>query len=56
MNSKFGFVLTGLLRQGELTPEQNQWIREVDTFFIASSGPGGKTDASHLGGNSGFTS
>ncbi|MEK5643182.1 hypothetical protein BK138_02285 [Paenibacillus rhizosphaerae] len=41
-------------RLGILTPEQNRWIREADTFFIASSGPEGKTDASHRGGNPGF--
>lgn len=41
-------------RLGKLTPEQSRWIREADTFFIASSGPEGKTDASHRGGNPGF--
>ncbi|MBT2761344.1 pyridoxamine 5'-phosphate oxidase family protein [Paenibacillus sp. ISL-20] len=41
-------------RQAKLTPEQAQWIRDADTFFIASSGPEGKTDASHRGGNPGF--
>jgi len=38
----------------KLTLEQQQWISEADTFFIASSGPGGKADASHRGGNPGF--
>lgn len=47
-------LITASEIQMELTPEQNQWIEEADTFFIASSGPGGTTDASHRGGNSGF--
>ncbi len=53
MDHRPGLIITSG-RQQELTPEQSQWIREADTFFIASSGPGGKTDASHRGGNSGF--
>lgn len=38
----------------KLTSEQIRWIRDADTFFIASSGPEGKTDASYRGGNPGF--
>lgn len=53
MDRKPGLILASE-RRGKLTLEQNQWIRESDTFFIASSGPEGKTDASHRGGNPGF--
>jgi uncharacterized protein len=37
-----------------LTQEQQQWIQEVDTLFIASSHAEGGADASHRGGNPGF--
>jgi uncharacterized protein len=37
-----------------LTPAQQQWIAQADTFFIASFHAGGGADASHRGGNPGF--
>lgn len=37
-----------------LTERQQRWIREADTFLIASSHPEGGADASHRGGNPGF--
>jgi predicted pyridoxine 5'-phosphate oxidase superfamily flavin-nucleotide-binding protein len=36
-----------------LSPSQQQWLAQVDTFFIASSHPDG-ADVSHRGGNPGF--
>ncbi|PSB32440.1 pyridoxamine 5'-phosphate oxidase family protein [Stenomitos frigidus] len=36
-----------------LSPQQQQWLAQTDTFFIASSHPDG-ADASHRGGNPGF--
>jgi uncharacterized protein len=42
-------------RRGRILGERQQrWIREADTFFIASSHPEGGVDASHRGGNPGF--
>jgi len=41
-------------RQSTLTQDQERWIRESDTFFIASHHPEGGTDASHRGGLPGF--
>ena len=41
-------------RQSILAQDQQQWIREADTFFIASHHPEGGTDASHRGGHPGF--
>jgi len=41
-------------RQNDLAEAQQRWIREVDTFFIASHHPEGGTDASHRGGHPGF--
>ncbi|HZG86530.1 pyridoxamine 5'-phosphate oxidase family protein [Paenibacillus sp.] len=38
----------------ELTASQERWIRQADTFFIATSAADGKTDASHRGGTPGF--
>lgn len=37
----------------QLSHQQQQWIAQADTFFIASSHPDG-ADASHRGGNPGF--
>ncbi|MFS4093089.1 pyridoxamine 5'-phosphate oxidase family protein [Streptomyces sp. AF1A] len=37
----------------ELAPEQEEFIRSADTFFLATVHPGG-ADASHRGGNPGF--
>ena len=43
------------VRQGQsLTGEQQEWIRQADTFFIASHHSEGGADASHRGGNPGF--
>jgi hypothetical protein len=39
-----------------LGPEQRRIIRAADTFFVASSNPGGHADASHRGGPPGFVS
>jgi predicted pyridoxine 5'-phosphate oxidase superfamily flavin-nucleotide-binding protein len=41
-------------RQSILAQDQQRWIREADTFFIASHHPEGGTDASHRGGYPGF--
>lgn len=41
-------------RQGILSQDQQRWIREADTFFIASHHPEGGADASHRGGPPGF--
>jgi uncharacterized protein len=41
-------------RQNTLAEDQQQWIREADTFFIASHHPEGGADASHRGGSPGF--
>jgi predicted pyridoxine 5'-phosphate oxidase superfamily flavin-nucleotide-binding protein len=41
-------------RQSGLTEEQQQWIRQADTFFVASHHPSGGADASHRGGHPGF--
>lgn len=38
----------------ELNPSQQRWIREADTFFIASSHEKGGVDVSHRGGHPGF--
>ncbi len=37
-----------------LTEQQQRWISEADTFFIASGHPDGGLDASHRGGKPGF--
>ena len=41
-------------RQSRLGEDQQRWICEADTFFIASHHPDGGTDASHRGGHPGF--
>jgi len=41
-------------RQSTLTQAEQRWIREADTFFIASHHLEGGTDASHRGGRPGF--
>ena len=41
-------------RAPSLTERQRHWIREADTFFIASRHQDGGMDASHRGGNPGF--
>jgi predicted pyridoxine 5'-phosphate oxidase superfamily flavin-nucleotide-binding protein len=41
-------------RQSTLAQNHQQWIREADTFFIASHHPEGGADASHRGGRPGF--
>ena len=41
-------------RQGILGQDQQRWIREADTFFIATHHPEGGADASHRGGRPGF--
>ncbi|WP_028608806.1 pyridoxamine 5'-phosphate oxidase family protein [Paenibacillus harenae] len=46
--------LKSLHRSFRVNPEQQQWIRNSDTFFIGSVSLEGKTDASHRGGNVGF--
>lgn len=37
-----------------LSEAHQQWIREADTFFVASASSDGGADASHRGGNPGF--
>ena len=41
-------------RQSILSQDQQRWIRESDTFFIASHHPESGADASHRGGYPGF--
>jgi hypothetical protein len=41
-------------RSTTLLPEQREWIRRADTFFIATLVPGEGADASHRGGMPGF--
>jgi len=41
-------------RQSILAKDQQRWIREADTFFLASHHPEGGADASHRGGLPGF--
>lgn len=41
-------------RVDHLTNAQQHWIRQADTFFIASTHPAHGADASHRGGNPGF--
>ncbi|MBW4634190.1 MAG: pyridoxamine 5'-phosphate oxidase family protein [Iphinoe sp. HA4291-MV1] len=41
-------------RTETLTSDQQHWIIQVDTFFIASFHPESGADASHRGGNPGF--
>lgn len=41
-------------RGATLTAEQQAWIANADTFFIASLHPTGGADASHRGGQTGF--
>ncbi|MFC4590529.1 PNPOx family protein [Sphaerisporangium corydalis] len=45
-----GEVTTGTA----LTQAQRNWIREADTFFVATHVDGAGTDVSHRGGNPGF--
>jgi predicted pyridoxine 5'-phosphate oxidase superfamily flavin-nucleotide-binding protein len=41
-------------RQSGLTEEQQRWIHQADTFFVASHHREGGADASHRGGSPGF--
>ncbi|HEY9883055.1 MAG TPA: pyridoxamine 5'-phosphate oxidase family protein [Thermosynechococcaceae cyanobacterium] len=45
--------VTEAIASPALSPSQQQWLAQVDTFFIASSHPDG-ADVSHRGGNPGF--
>jgi predicted pyridoxine 5'-phosphate oxidase superfamily flavin-nucleotide-binding protein len=45
--------VTEAIASPALSPSQQQWLAQVDTFFIASSHPAG-ADVSHRGGNPGF--
>ena len=47
-------VTPAVHRRNSLTEEQQEWIRDADTFFLASQHPAGGADASHRGGNPGF--
>ncbi|MGP3984873.1 pyridoxamine 5'-phosphate oxidase family protein [Streptomyces sp. KR80] len=40
--------------RGGLSPEQQHWVTEADTFFIASHSPEHGADVSHRGGEPGF--
>lgn len=42
------------VRAAALTPEQREWIRMADTFFVGTTNPGEGADASHRGGAPGF--
>lgn len=48
------YEVNGIQRSKTLTEEQQRWIAQADTFFIASFHPEGGADASHRGGNPGF--
>ena len=54
------FRASSAIRSDRLTAQQSAWIRESDTFFIATGHRGGSDaacygmDASHRGGESGF--
>jgi predicted pyridoxine 5'-phosphate oxidase superfamily flavin-nucleotide-binding protein len=41
-------------RSSTLTSDQQRWIANADTFFIATADREGNADASHRGGNPGF--
>jgi len=41
-------------RSAEFSYQQQSWIQQADTFFIASHHKNGGADASHRGGNPGF--
>lgn len=43
-----------ITRTEVLTPDQQKWVANADTFFIASFHPETGADASHRGGNPGF--
>lgn len=43
-----------IMRGKVLTPPQQEWIRQADTFFVASFHPETGADAAHRGGNPGF--
>lgn len=43
-----------VIHGSSLTPDQQQWIANADTFFVASFHPETGADASHRGGNPGF--
>jgi uncharacterized protein len=43
-----------VMQSTALQPQQITWLRNADTFFIASSHPEGGADASHRGGRPGF--
>jgi uncharacterized protein len=48
-------LASGPTASGEsLSPVQRAWIREADTFFIATASDTGAADASHRGGEPGF--
>ncbi len=53
-SSKSGPCLGGNSPSAELSPEQQDWIAEADTLFIASAHPESGADASHRGGYPGF--
>ncbi|MFC0216546.1 pyridoxamine 5'-phosphate oxidase family protein [Paenibacillus chartarius] len=53
-NGVFQRLLKSEQRGPGLTPEQQVWIRNSDTFFIGSSSSEGKADVSHRGGPPGF--
>ncbi|RIX59571.1 pyridoxamine 5'-phosphate oxidase [Paenibacillus nanensis] len=56
MRSQHGFLRLEQTAQRStlLSPEQIEWIRRSDTFFISSKSADGKADASHRGGSPGF--
>jgi predicted pyridoxine 5'-phosphate oxidase superfamily flavin-nucleotide-binding protein len=41
-------------RSGDLNQDQQNWINQADTFFLATYHPEGGADASHRGGMPGF--
>ncbi|MGL5924324.1 pyridoxamine 5'-phosphate oxidase family protein [Chroococcidiopsis sp.] len=53
-NSDRQAAVTEVYSYTALTPAQQQWITQADTFFIASFHPQSGADASHRGGYPGF--
>jgi uncharacterized protein len=43
-----------VLESPNLQPHQTEWLRNADTFFVATEHPDGGADASHRGGRPGF--
>ena len=47
-------VKSKTIEGNQLGASEKSWIQKADTFYVATRGLNGKTDASHRGGNQGF--